>query len=316
MPRLGVIGTLVWDRIWHPASAGEPVEQWGGIAYSLSSLSAASPDGWVVEPVIKVGDDLIAEARAFLGSMPALRLGPGFRGVVEATNRVELTYADEATRGERLTGGVPAWEWSELEPLIQGLDAIFINFISGFEVNLETAQRLRQHFHGPIYADLHSLFLGCPGAGTRQSRVLPRWREWVACFDAIQLNQAEMELLADGEDIDGFATELLDLGPGIVVATLGGDGARITGRKGRLWQPASGERFSLHVPLSGESLPGDPTGCGDVWGGAFFLSLLAGISPAQAAGLANDFARQKIVTPQIDRLHQTLRERLRETGDV
>ncbi|CAN5672175.1 hypothetical protein BH23GEM6_BH23GEM6_10050 [soil metagenome] len=316
MPRLGVIGTLVWDRIWHPAGAGEPVEQWGGIAYSLSSLSAAAPEDWVVVPMIKVGEDLVDTAHEFLSNIPAIALGEGFRSVAEPTNRVELTYTDAARRGERLTGGVPAWEWDELEPLIQDIDALFINFISGFEVDLETAQRLRERFEGPIYADLHSLFLGCPGAGIRQPRVLPRWREWVACFDAIQLNQAEMELLADGKSVEDFATELLGHGPGITAVTVGEGGALITGRTGRLWQPASRERLSIHVPLAGESLPGDPTGCGDVWGGAFYLSLLAGSSPQHAAGLANSFASQKIMTPQIERLHESLRGLLPTIGNV
>ena len=36
MPRLGVVGTLVWDTI-HGPDGGDPVEDWGGIAYSLAA---------------------------------------------------------------------------------------------------------------------------------------------------------------------------------------------------------------------------------------------------------------------------------------
>ena len=41
MPRLGVVGTLVWDTI-HGPDGGEAVNDWGGIAYSLAAWSAVA----------------------------------------------------------------------------------------------------------------------------------------------------------------------------------------------------------------------------------------------------------------------------------
>ena len=49
--------------------------------------------------------------------------------------------------------------------MVRDLDALYVNFISGFEMSLGTAEALRRGFSGPIYVDLHSLFLGMGADG-------------------------------------------------------------------------------------------------------------------------------------------------------
>src|SRR5512135_203514 len=134
--RLGIIGTMVWDRIFARDGRTAPVEEWGGISYALAALSAARPGGWELVPLLKLGRDLEPRARAFLAELPGLDLAPGVFAVPEPNNRVELRYQDRARRCERLTGGVPPWTWDELRPLLEGLDALYLNFISGFELAL------------------------------------------------------------------------------------------------------------------------------------------------------------------------------------
>ncbi|HSH76222.1 MAG TPA: hypothetical protein VLA09_11105, partial [Longimicrobiales bacterium] len=63
---LGVVGTLVWDRITARDGRTEPVEEWGGIGYALAALSASLPQGWRVLPIVKLGRDLAEEGRRFL----------------------------------------------------------------------------------------------------------------------------------------------------------------------------------------------------------------------------------------------------------
>ncbi len=278
MPSLGVLGTLVYDSIYHPVSTHEaPLEQWGGIAYSLAGFSAARPDGWDLVPLIKVGEDLRSEAEEFLRSLPELVLAEGVRNVPEATNRVELRYRSSDDRQETLTGGVPGWTAEELRPLVGGLDALYINFISGLELDLRAARELRAVFDGPIYADLHSLFLGPAGAGPRMPRRLPHARDWLGCFDAVQLNADEASLLDCGPDH-------LPTGLALLVTTLGAEGAEYLGRPHctqppMLWRAfrTSTEPFHLSgaAEIPGGAVAGDPTGCGDVWGSAFFSCLLA-----------------------------------------
>ena len=67
--RIGVVGTFVWDVIHGRDARGVPVEEWGGITYSLSGLDAALPDDWEIVPLLKVGADLAAKARQYLRTL-------------------------------------------------------------------------------------------------------------------------------------------------------------------------------------------------------------------------------------------------------
>lgn len=301
--RLGAVGTLVWDRIWHPAGVG-PVEQWGGAVYSLAALAAAAPPEWQVVPIVKVGEDLAASALTWLRGLPGVVPGEGVRVVPEPNNRVELRYHDPAHRSELLTGGVPPWTWEELEPLVATLDALYVNFLSGLEMDLPTAERLRRGFAGPIYADLHSLFLGPPGRGPRAPRPLPDRERWLACFDAVQLNESELALLAGGGD--GDPAWLMDHGPSLALVTLGGRGARFATRG----EPGAGVARGVVEAPDGE-LPGDPTGCGDVWGSVLWTGVLAGLPLRDALTRAHRATAGKIRHPATDALHLRLRDVLR-----
>ena len=320
MRRLGAVGTLVWDRIDNP-HAPEPVrrEQWGGAVYSFASLSAACPAGWSVEPIVKIGHDLWERGCELLGELPNISPGAGVVRVPERNNHVHLHYHDLEHRTELQTGGVPGWTWEELEPLLDGIDALYINFLSGVEMDLDTARRLRARFDGPIYADLHSLFLGPASRSARKPRLLPRWQEWLACFDGIQLNEDEMALLGRGageyRSPECFEADLPRFGPGLVMITEGGEGVRYVVADGMPTDPlewplavrGEGSRRGA-VPAPQGRLPGDPTGCGDVWGAGFLCGLLDGLGLEEAIARAERMAAAKILHPETACLSERLRE--------
>ncbi len=296
--RLGVLGTFVWDRIWtlEDQAAGRPFESWGGLAYSLAAAAAARPPGWEIVVVARVGADMADEARAFCATLPGVDAESGVVVAAEPNNRVELRYTDDARRGERLTGGVEAWTWEELAPRVAGLDALYVNYVTGYEMGLEATERLRASFDGPLYTDLHSLFLGCPGAGTRELRHLPEWERWAACFHGVQLNDDELRMLAPHADA---ARTLMEAGPRVVAVTHGAGGATILHRAGtpadpRGWAEARecGAAEGGRHPC--EPAAGDPTGCGDVWGATFFASLLGGHGWEGAAARAHAAAARKM----------------------
>lgn len=276
LKRLGVVGAMVWDTIYGRDSAQPAVEEWGGIAYALAALDAALPDDWQLVPLIKVGCDLAPRANAFLHTLR--RLGPGARfiEVPEPNNRVTLRYQSLERRSERMRGGVPPWTWPELGPLALDLDALYVNFISGFELSLETAQLLRRGFPRFIYADLHSLFLGKESDGTRVLQPLPQAPAWFGCFDAVQLNEEEMSQL--GGDPLAIAAGALAQGCTALCVTLGGRGAAYfeqatdagTGRR------VGPIRTARIPPDPAAPLDGDPTGCGDVFGATVAACFLAG----------------------------------------
>lgn len=303
MPRLGVIGTIVWDRIYARDGRQVPIEEWGGISYALAALSAARPPDWEIVPILKIGQDLDVHAREFLRTFPGLDLEAGLKTVPEPNNRVELRYYDSERRTERLSGGVPAWTWPELQPILESVDALYVNFISGFELDLETAIRMRLGFHGPIYADLHSLFLGVTPAGYRTLRPLEAWRDWLRCFDIAQVNEDELGCLADAwGDPWRFAAEVVTEDLKLLFVTLGERGAAYVASPAYRPDPLSWHRRGiaeappLAVPGAATSeliasdrevVDGDPTGCGDVWGSTCFLNLLTGASLGDAMRRAN-----------------------------
>ena len=296
---LGVVGALVWDRILDRDGRREPVEEWGGIAYALSALSATLPDGWRILPILKLGRDLAEEGRRFLREIP----GVDDRGIVvvpEPNNRVELRYESAGRRTERLRGGVPPWTWPELSPLVSLCDALYVNFISGHELDLETARALRVGYQGPIYADLHSLFLGMTPSGTRVPRPLEAWVAWLRCFDAAQMNEDEFMLLGGGGDPWLLAAEALGPDLKLLTVTLGDRGAAYVVNEDLEPDPARwrlNRRLTLAprsrsglVPPPTAPCSGDPTGCGDVWGAATFARLLGGDELETAMGEANRLA--------------------------
>ncbi len=311
MKRLGVIGTLVWDRIWHrdpSAVQAQPIEEWGGIAYSLAALGAHRPEQWQIVPILKVGEDLAAEARSFLHGVPGLALGRSVQVVPHPNNRVELRYHDADRRCERLTGGVPPWRWTELEALVDSLDALYLNFISGFEMELADLKQLRSHFAGPIYADIHSLLLGLTADGRRVPQPLEAWREWLRCVDAVQLNEDELATLAGNwGDPWRFAADVLGSETRLLLVTRGPEGADYFAdadlpddplewprlRASAVRRPAP-LRTGRIAPPAG-ALSGDPTGCGDVWGGTLFVSLLGGYTLEDAIVCAHTAAARNVM---------------------
>ncbi|MFO7894332.1 MAG: hypothetical protein R6U63_11400 [Longimicrobiales bacterium] len=214
---LGVLGTMVWDTIEHPD--GAMVERWGGIAYSLAAGAAAAPDHWAIRPIIRVGSDLAEEAWAFLESVPHLDLPGGVVEVDEPNNRVHLRYRDRHHRDEQLTGGVSGWDWAELAPRLEGLDGLYVNMISGFELDADTVARVRDGFAGLRYVDLHSLVLDVDEDGLRVPRRPEQVEVWLGAFHVVQLNERELDIIAGHHEPAAVARAAVRSGARAVLVT-------------------------------------------------------------------------------------------------
>jgi sugar/nucleoside kinase (ribokinase family) len=318
--RLGVLGTFVWDRIWRVGTAPDrPVEQLGGLAYSMSAFAAVCPTGWSIVPIARVGVDLAPEVMHFLGALPNISSETGLTLVHEPNNRVDLHYRSHAERTERLSGGVTGWQSDEMRRVASGLDALYVNFLAGNEIELATAELLRLEFSIPVYADLHSLFLGTADDGPRPPRRLPDAPRWVAAFDAIQVNETELGLLApEGSPPLSLLRELPEMGPLLAVVTRGEVGAayacRLPLSAPEQWPAGRGGHLEpIQVQTGGLATPhpisgGDPTGCGDVWGSVLFASMLDGLDLGTAMDRAHLAAAAKIRHGAIDGLAPAIRE--------
>jgi sugar/nucleoside kinase (ribokinase family) len=189
--------------------------------------------------------------------------------------------------------------------VIELCDALYVNFISGFEMELPTARALRAGYGGPVYADLHSLFLGMNHQGLRLPQTLVGWGDWLRCFDAVQMNEDEFDLLGDATgDPWRLAAEALGPELKLITVTMGARGAAYIAhadlapdptswRRPRRLSVAGAARSGL-VALEGGARAGDPTGCGDVWGATFFSRLLAKRDLDRAMREANHFAARNV----------------------
>lgn len=318
MHSLGILGSLVWDIIHGRDPAAPPVEEWGGIAYALGGLDAALDPAWSFVPLIKVGSDLRAEAARLLGTLQ--RLTPGGRcvEVPVPNNRVTLRYRSAERRAERMSGGVPGWTWGELGPMVRDLDALYLNFISGFEMELGTAQALRQAYHRPIYADLHSLFLAAPPDGVRVLRPLHEPEAWFRAFDVIQINEDELGQF--GLEPMALAAMALSAGVKLLVVTLGPRGVVYFAAPGFDGLQPGGEGpssiASASSPIRTALIPApsvdaiDPTGCGDVFGAALVSRLVAGERVEPAIIAAQRLAARNATLRGANRLGRLLRGEL------
>jgi sugar/nucleoside kinase (ribokinase family) len=209
---------------------------------------------------------------------------------------------------------------------VHDLDALYINFISGFEMELPAALQLRLAFDGPIYADLHSILLGVDPTGVRTPRPLESWREWLRCFDIVQVNEDELAQLAQPwGDPWRFAADVVGDDMRVLFVTLGPRGSAYVA-----WGNAEAEPLrrrertpiarrglvphaaviSEHIAPSGGAREGDPTGCGDVWGATCFLRLLGGAGLVDAVRAANDAAARNVEHRGATGLHHYLLGRI------
>ena len=295
---------MVWDTIHR--GEDPPVYEWGGISYALGAIDAALPPEWEIVPLVRVGSDLADEARQFLGLSGRMDLETGLRVVPEPNNRVSLHYTPEGHRTEHLTGGVSPWTWPDMAAAARSCDALYVNFISGFEMDVDDACALGSEFEGPTYADLHSLFLGVGEAGVRVPRELPDSEDWLRAFDAVQMNESEFELLGRGRgDPWQLASEVVGRDLELIVVTLEERGAAWVASPSFSADPGTwpaarhgvgpvgfGQRGRVSVEAG--HVEGDPTGCGDVWGATLFSRLLAGDDLEDAMRTANGYAARNV----------------------
>ncbi len=320
--RVGVIGSFVWDVIHGRDPRSAPVEEWGGIAYALGGLDAALSDDWEIVPIIKVGEDLAARAATLLSTLDHIASDARAIEVPYPNNRVELRYYTDERRSEILTGGVPGWNWLGLKSALDAarLDALYINFLSGWELDLETTQLIRAHFKGPIYCDLHMLAWAVQPSGLRTLRPMTDAREWCGCFDFLQLNEDELTTMAP--DSMTLAATALHAGVRCLAVTLGRRGAvyfaapdfdRIDDMSrprtlgvGSTVGPVRTALVATEHVVEG----GDPTGCGDVWGSTYFSRLLAGDNLSVAILAANRAAARNVEHRGASGLSNHLRGRI------
>ncbi len=260
-PAIAVVGHLVKDEIVTPS--GKIAYALGGTAYNLAALAAVQRQGRIL-PACRIGYDIRDISRSLFGRSPLFDLS-----AMRLSNRLQcvhrLEYRPDGSREEWNSG---RQDPLELGPEVVKTDAILMNFISGNDVVLGHFEAFRRRYRGLIYVDYHSLSLGMKD-NIRYLRRHPRWRDYLALADVVQMNISELRSIFnapfndDGQVIEA-CREISALGPEAVIITRGRDGVVAVRKEGE----------ALRVPATRIPCEVDPTGCGDTLS-ATLISCLA-----------------------------------------
>jgi sugar/nucleoside kinase (ribokinase family) len=174
---------------------------------------------------------------------------------------------------------------------------MLVNFISGFDLSLVTLKKIRKSTDALIFMDVHSLTLGFDDSGKRFFDAPKNWREWIKQADLVQMSLPELKELAkrnlkSHQEIKEFGRSILNLGPKIVLVTLGEKGGLVVfddkvrrfvrQRRICLWQKGSKVRKFK-----------DATGCGDVFSVGFLICYIHTRDLIKSVNFANYVAAEK-----------------------
>ena len=309
MTRLGIIGCINLDTITR--STGVEADLLGGILYTACAAAHLGGDAIEVQLAARLSVDVSSRVLDLLRGVPGVSTA-GLLQTAEPGYRSAIRYADDGRKTETLTGDLPPLSLNELREALAGADGLLVNFITGFEVELEALQQIRTQLNGPVLMDVHSLTLGRRPSGERYWHRPENWPSWVAQADVVQMNEEEAALLGNlgspgVEELSEFGRLLLRLGPRAVAITRGARGAL------GIWREEGDTAYTVRVPAQHPDLAVDATGCGDVF--------LAGLGVATLDGHSFDGAMQLATTAaSLCSRHSGLRQlhcltRAREAGE-
>jgi len=309
---VGVIGSINEDTIEH--EDGRIDSRLGGVLFTACALGYLGAGALRVWLLSRAHSRLRLSLQQQLVHVPGLRL----EGLLETPfpgYRCHITYDSDGEKTEVLSGNVEPLTLDDLAPFLPRLQALAVNFITGYEISCEDLAAVRDIVDGPLFMDVHSLTLGRHADGTRFPAPLANADKWIAAADVVQMNEAEARILgAPGEDAgaptDGpapttsaalleWATGLLEWGPKAVVITRGASGAVSA------WRDADGR--TGHVEQEAPTVAGerlDTTGCGDVFLAALVAAHFRGEQLPAAIERANHVAAWNCQLSGIDELHR------------
>lgn len=297
---IAVIGTLNKDLIF--PFKGSPIESFGGIYYTISTLSRLLKPTDRILPVSFVGEDLYPALCAVLEKFDNVSLD-GLIEIPHKHHKVILEYVTPQERKERALFNFAPLEWEHVRAFVEA-DFVIVNFITGWDLSLNAYTRLQKKKKDALYVDIHFLVMGIDEMGRRFPQCPADIDRWLEGSKFIQMNQREFWVIA-GEETDAAQFYKERLSPEqILLITLGERGVQAI--------------FSQRELTRKEIIPGykissmvDTTGCGDVFGAAFVVKFLETQDVLQSARFANLVAAANATLPgtnEMSRLFEAMQE--------
>jgi hypothetical protein len=319
--KFGVIGEPCIDFIHR---GGRESKSLGGILYSIISLAVIAP-AQEVYPIMNLGSDEYENIAGFLSHFPNIKTD--YVNKVEHKTRVvnlyykgiEVEFDSPETgkpktydREESSTEPTLPVEYETIEPVLNELDGILINMVSGIDISLDTLKRLRKSFTGYMHAEMHNIVMKTDAHGNRTQVSVPDWEQWCMHSDTLQMNESEMNAMHGGKISEyEFAERVLNPGNSshgkALVVTRGKRGSSLF-RK--IEKKVMGE---IYTEIDKTDLAAveshnfvDSTGCGDVFAACFFYKNISGNGNNYTASFkfANRMASLKSTLRGVEELHK------------
>ncbi|MEW6510809.1 MAG: carbohydrate kinase family protein [Bacteroidota bacterium] len=277
--KLLVVGHLCKDVVH--SRDGQERETWGGVANAVATLGALAGKDDTIVPICGVGPDDDGVFRAWLGRVPAV-MTDGVFASGGPTNRIHIFEQDDGARTVCTREVAAPIPFERIRRFLAG-DGLLISMASGADITLETLDQIRMEVRPrgtPIHLDLHNLTMGVAANGDRFRRPLPDWRRWAFMLTSVQMNEEEIAGLAiERLNEDQTVGHLLTLGVKGVIVTRGQRGAT-------LYTSAHKEIVRNDIAPVPSSVPGSPTGLGDVFSAAYLFECVSSGDMVRAAAFA------------------------------
>ena len=291
-----VVGHLSNDVV-HPVE-GPDVQMYGGIYYAVATLAAVLNHNDSVVPVFGVHKNEYPALMERLALMPTVDTSGIFK-FDGPTNTVHHYRKNGATTIECSKDIATPIPYEKIRRHL-AVDGILVNMVSGSDLTIETLDHIRMSVRSheiPMHFDYHSLTLGVNDRYERFLRPLPDWRRWAFMIDIVQLNEQEIASLSSEHlSEEKIVGHLLTLSVKGLLVTRGDRGVSVF----------TNERKQVHridIPGVEAGAVQDDTGCGDVFGAAFFASYLKSADVNVAAHVANRVAAARLALRGSDELH-------------
>jgi sugar/nucleoside kinase (ribokinase family) len=177
---------------------------------------------------------------------------------------------------------------------LQYYDGILINMVTGYDISLEQMKKIREHFKGLIYFDVHTLSRGFDQSKMRMFRKIDNFDKWASALDIIQANEIEVETLLGLKDELKTATEVLHYGIKYLIVTKGEAGARVYFKR-------KNEIESVFVSSDKYEVL-NKVGCGDIFGSVLFYSYLKSKNITESLFKATKLASKSVSMENISEL--------------
>lgn len=145
-------------------------------------------------------------------------------------------------------------------------DGIYINMVSGFDINLEDLKHIRAKYKGLIYFDVHTFSRGLDENNNRYFRKIPNAKEWLSNIDILQTNENEIFTLSDEKDLHKIINDIFENGIKLLIITKGKNGSSIFYKQNSIIKTINENAVKVKTV--------NPVGCGDIFGTVFFYSYI------------------------------------------